>query len=57
MKDFPNPEFPINSADCAEIEAIFIELIRQRDAGAPGQTVNAVLPFQDLSGNSLDLHS
>jgi hypothetical protein len=57
MRDFPNPEFPINSADCAEIEAIFIELMRQREAGAPGQTVNPSLPFQDISGNGQDIHS
>lgn len=34
MTSFPNPEFPISSADCAEIEAIFIELMRARDAAS-----------------------
>jgi hypothetical protein len=31
MTNFPNLEFPISNADCAEIEAIFIELMRGRD--------------------------
>jgi hypothetical protein len=57
MTNFPNPEFPINSADCAEIEAIFIELMRNRDAGAPADAANAVLPFLDPYGNPQDLRS
>ena len=57
MTNFPNPEFPINGADCAEIEAIFIELMRKRDAGAPADAANAVLPFLDPYGNSQDLRS
>ena len=32
MTNFPNLEFPVSSAECAEIEAIFIELMRARDA-------------------------
>jgi hypothetical protein len=32
MTNFPNLEFPISNAECAEIEAIFIELMRERDA-------------------------
>jgi len=57
MTNFPNPEYPINSADCAEIEAIFIELMRNRDAGAPAEAVNAELPFLDPYGNPQDLRS
>ena len=37
MKNFPNPEFPVSSADCAEIEALFIELMRAREASAPAE--------------------
>jgi hypothetical protein len=56
MTNFPNPEFPISSADCAEIEAIFIDLIRARDA-APGDAANAVLPFLDPPRSAQDLRS
>jgi hypothetical protein len=57
MKNFPNPEFPINSADCAEIEAIFIELMRLRDAGSPQQTVSSAQQLHDLSGAGQDFQS
>jgi hypothetical protein len=57
MTSFPNPEFPISSADCAEIEAMFIELMRARDAGAPEAAVNAVLPFADPPNNAQDLRT
>ena len=44
MTNFPNPEFPISSADCAEIEAIFIELMRVRNAAehAEAESSNTV---------------
>jgi hypothetical protein len=57
MTNFPNPEFPISSADCAEIESIFIELMRARDPGTPDAAVNAVLPFSDPPSNAQDLRS
>lgn len=57
MTNFPNSEFPINSADCAEIEAMFIELMRQKTAGAAGQPANAATQLHDLSGNERDLSS
>ena len=57
MTNFPNREFPLNSADCAEIETIFIELMRQRNAGAPEQTVPVSQQFRDLSGNGTDFQS
>lgn len=57
MTNFPNPQFPISSADCAEIEAIFIELMRLRNGGVPDQTVSASQQFHDMSGNSQDLQS
>ena len=54
MKNFSSFDFPINSADCAEIEAIFIELMRQREtaaqleAGATAPTSNPPLSAQDF---------
>jgi hypothetical protein len=57
MTNFPNSDFPINSADCAEIEAIFIELMQAREATAPVEASNAVLPFLDPYGNPQDLRS
>jgi hypothetical protein len=36
MTNFPNPQFPISSADCAEIESIFIELMRAHESAARG---------------------
>jgi hypothetical protein len=38
MTNFPNPEFPISSKDCADIEAIYIELMRAHDAAAADPT-------------------
>ncbi len=38
MTNFPNPEFPISSRDCADIEAIYIELMRAHDAATRGET-------------------
>jgi hypothetical protein len=57
MTNYPNPEFPISSADCAAIEAMFIELMRARDAGTPDAAVNAALPFAEPPGNAEDLRS
>lgn len=57
MTNFPNSEFPISSGDCADIEAIFIELIRARDEGAPAETADAVTPALDPYGNPMDLRS
>jgi hypothetical protein len=57
MTNFPNPEFPIGSADCADIEAIFIELMRARDGAAPGEAVNAVQPLLDPPRIAQDLRS
>lgn len=57
MTNFPSSEFPISSADCAEIEAIFIELLRARDAAEQGETVNSAAPFLDPPHNAQDLRS
>ena len=59
MASFPNSEFPISSADCADIEAIFIELVQARDTVTPADAANsesasAVLPFLDPYGNVQD---
>ena len=51
MTNFPNPEFPISSADCAEIESIFIELMRARDGGTEA------VPFSDPPRSAPDLRS
>jgi len=53
--NFPNPEFPISSADCAAIEAIFIELMRARDTDAgPAQVGSSKTPLLDPYGNEQD---
>jgi hypothetical protein len=55
MTNFPNLEFPISSADCAEIEALFIELMRARNAAEQAEfgssnpvSSNPPLSAQDL---------
>ena len=57
MMNFPNPEFPISSADCAAIEAIFIELMRARDAATQGEAADSVLLFSDPPSNAHDLRA
>ena len=57
MTNFPNSDFPINSADCAEIEAIFIELMRELNAGTQAGEVNATLPFNEPPAGAQDHRS
>jgi predicted dinucleotide-binding enzyme len=57
MTDFPKPEVPISNTDRAEIVAIFIELMRNRDAATSGEAVNLALPFLDPPSNAQDLRS
>jgi hypothetical protein len=57
MTNFPNPEFPISSADCADIEAMFIELMRARDAATQGEAADSVLQFSEPPSNEHDLRS
>jgi hypothetical protein len=57
MANFPNPEFPINSADCAEIEAIFIELMRDLNAGTQAGALSAKLPFNEPPASAQDHRS
>ncbi len=52
MKNFPNPEFPISSTDCAEIEAIFIELMRARDAAEHAEAGSSKMPSLNPSSNA-----
>jgi hypothetical protein len=54
MTNFPNPAFPISDADCADIEAIFIELMRARDAEAHAQVGGSNTPNLDPYGNVQD---
>jgi hypothetical protein len=67
MKIYPNSEVPISDADCAEIEAIFIELMRdqdaathsgkENDAGENSGSEKMALPFFDPPGSPEDLRS
>lgn len=57
MTNFPNLDFPISSADCADVEAIFIELMRARNAAAPVEPMNLAPPVLDPYGNPMDLRS
>jgi hypothetical protein len=57
MSRFPNSEVPISEADRTEIEAIFIELMRERDAAVHAGTGNPELPFVDPPDNAQDLRS
>lgn len=57
MNIFSNSEVPISETDRTEIEAIFIELMRERDAPTHASAENAELPFFDPPGNAQDLRS
>jgi hypothetical protein len=57
MTNFPDSDVSISSADCAEIETIFIELMRARDAAHPDEAHSLALPFVDPPGNAQDLRS
>jgi hypothetical protein len=54
MTNFPNLEFPISSADCAAIEALFIELMRARDGDAHANVGGTDTPNLDPYGNEQD---
>lgn len=45
MTRFPLFEVAVSDADRAEIEAIFIELMRERDAAQPGSAIIAAHPI------------
>jgi hypothetical protein len=40
MTNYFNSEVPLSSTDCAEIEALFIELMRARDVDTPSDAVH-----------------
>ena len=46
MTNFPLFEVAISDADRAEIEAIFIELMRERDAAEAGSEITASHPIE-----------
>ncbi|HEY6489786.1 MAG: hypothetical protein WCC26_08695 [Terracidiphilus sp.] len=54
MTRFPLFEVAVSDADRAEIEAIFIELMRARDAAQAGSAIIAAHPI-DPPNNSGDL--
>ncbi|HTB96554.1 MAG TPA: hypothetical protein VK716_06070 [Terracidiphilus sp.] len=50
MTNFPNFEVAISDADRAEIEAIYIDLLRERDAATQAGSGTAPLPL-DIPNN------
>lgn len=46
MTNFPKYEVAISDADRADIEAIFIELVRERVAALDGSDTTASLPLE-----------
>ena len=46
MKSYPKYEVAISDAERAEIEAIFIELMRERAAAPDGSEVASTLPTE-----------
>jgi hypothetical protein len=57
MKLFPNSEVAISNRDRAEIETIFIELMRRRDAAPNAGPENSEMPLFDPPGSSQNLRS
>jgi len=51
MTNYFNSEVPLSSTDCAEIEALFIELMRARDIDTPDETVRGDQTFFDPPHN------
>jgi hypothetical protein len=57
MNAFPNAEVPISDADRTEIVAIFIDLMRARDAVPFGETGNPRPPLLSPPNSLNDLRS
>jgi hypothetical protein len=57
MKGFPNSEVAISNRDRAEIETIFIELMRRRDAAPNADPEHSEMPLFDPPGNAQNLRS
>jgi hypothetical protein len=55
MTNFPNLEFPISDADCAAIEAIFIELMREHDAATNAEAGNVKTASSNPPHSAQDL--
>ena len=51
MNIYSNSEVAISNTDRAEIEAIFIELMRKQDAFEPTEKVNSKARLLDAQGN------
>jgi hypothetical protein len=51
MNIYSNSEVAISNKDRAEIEAIFIELMRKQDVFEPTDTVDSKRPLLDAYGN------
>lgn len=57
MNRFPNSEVAISNRDRAEIETIFIELMRRRDVAATAGTETSDMPLFDPPGSAQNLRS
>jgi hypothetical protein len=53
----PNSEVAISNKDRAEIETIFIELMRRRDVAREAATETSELPLFDPPGSAQNLRS
>jgi hypothetical protein len=57
MNDYPNSEVAISNRDRAEIETIFIELMRRRDAARNAGNDSSEMPLFDPPGSAQNLRS
>ena len=57
MNIFPNAEVPISHEDRAEIIAIFIGLMQDRDGASVGEIEDSTLPLFDTPNSLSDLRS
>jgi hypothetical protein len=57
MNIYPNSEVAISNKDRAEIETIFIELMRRRDVAREVATETSELPLFDPPGSAQNLRS
>ena len=57
MNVYPNSEVAISNRDRAEIETIFIELMRRRNIARDAGTETSELPLFDPPGSAQNLRS
>ena len=57
MNSFSNSDFPISHEDRAEILAIFIALMQERDGAMTGETESSSLPLFDPPNSIKNLRS